>query len=284
VTIWCLITLYPPPCRKDCCHERPLSRNLRQAIGVATTGAAVIVAVIGARALWTHYQVDPWTRDGRVRAEVVQVAPDVQGLVTKVYVGNDQLVHRGDVLFEIDRARFELALHQAEVAQQKAGAAVIRAQAAIQSATASVGEARREATRNNGLGELVATETTEQSQTKVAEGEARWPRRVPPDRGPDRRGRSEECPRSGGAQSGAHPRGGAWMAACRTSRCVPATMWRRASRCWRWSIPVRCASRVISRKPSCPGPYRPARHGAHDGREPHAERPCHLHRLGHRGS
>jgi multidrug resistance efflux pump len=147
----------------------------------------VIVAVIGARALWTHYQVDPWTRDGRVRAEVVQVAPDVQGLVTKVYVGNDQLVHRGDVLFEIDRARFELALHQAEVAQQKAGAAVIRAQAAIQSATASVGEARREATRNKGLGELVATETTEQSQTKVAEGEAKlaearaaWPRPRPP--------------------------------------------------------------------------------------------------------
>ncbi len=151
----------------------PVSRNLRQAIQVVTTGAAVIVAVIGARALWVHYQVDPWTRDGRVRAEVVQVAPDVQGLVTKVYVGNDQLVHRGDVLFEIDRARFELALHQAEVSQQKAGAAVIRAQASIQSASASVSEAKREAGRNKGLGELVATETTEQSQTRVAEGEAK---------------------------------------------------------------------------------------------------------------
>jgi multidrug resistance efflux pump len=157
----------------------PVSRQLRQAVGVVVTGVAVLVAVIAARALWIHYQVDPWTRDGRIRAEVVQIAPDVQGLVTKVFVGNDQPVHKGDVLFEIDRARFELALQEAETGQGKAAAAVIsaqagitRAQASIVRAQASVAQARREAVRNKGLGELIATETTEQSQTKVAEGEA----------------------------------------------------------------------------------------------------------------
>jgi multidrug resistance efflux pump len=41
----------------------------------AVTAAVVAAAVVGGRALWTHYQVDPWTRDGRVRADVVQVAP-----------------------------------------------------------------------------------------------------------------------------------------------------------------------------------------------------------------
>lgn len=150
----------------------PVSRNLRQAVGVLTTGAAVIAAVIGARALWIHYQVDPWTRDGRIRAEVVQIAPDVQGLVTKVYVGNDQIVHKGDVLFDIDRARYELALQEAKVGVEKAEAAVVRAKAAIVRANASLGEARREAVRNRGLGDLVSTEVTEQSQTKVSEGEA----------------------------------------------------------------------------------------------------------------
>jgi len=152
--------------------KAPVSRNLRQAVGVVVTGVAVVVAVIGARALWYHYQVDPWTRDGRVRAEVVQIAPDVQGLVTKVFVGNDQLVHRGDVLFEIDRARFDLALREAETGQGKAAAAVTRAQAAITRAQASLAQARREAARNKGLGDLIATESTEQSQTKVSEGEA----------------------------------------------------------------------------------------------------------------
>ncbi|MDE1918086.1 MAG: HlyD family secretion protein [Sphingomonadales bacterium] len=152
--------------------KAPVSRNLRQAVGVLTTGAAVLVAVIGARALWIHYQVDPWTRDGRIRAEVVQIAPDVQGLVTKVYVGNDQLVHKGDVLFDIDRARYELALHEADVGVEKANAAVVRAKAAIVRANATLGEARREAVRNRGLGDLVSTEATEQSQTRVSEGEA----------------------------------------------------------------------------------------------------------------
>lgn len=152
--------------------KAPVSRNLRQAIGVVTTGAAVVVAVFGARALWIHYQVDPWTRDGRVRAEVMQIAPDVQGLVTKVYFGNDQMVHKGDVLFEIDRPRYEIALQQAETAVSKAEAAVVRAQAAVVRAQATLAEARREAVRNHGLGELIATETTEQSQTKVSEGEA----------------------------------------------------------------------------------------------------------------
>ena len=56
----------------------------------------------------------PWTRDGRVRADVVQVAPDVSGLVTEVLVEDNQVVKRGDVLFRIDPERFTLALRQAE--------------------------------------------------------------------------------------------------------------------------------------------------------------------------
>jgi RND family efflux transporter MFP subunit len=58
----------------------------------------------------------PWTRDGRVRADVVQVAPDVSGFVTEVLVKDNQKVHLGDVLFRIDRARFTLALQQADAA------------------------------------------------------------------------------------------------------------------------------------------------------------------------
>jgi RND family efflux transporter MFP subunit len=49
-----------------------------------------------------------------VRADVVQVAPDVSGFVTDVLVKDNQKVHRGDVLFRIDRERFALALRQAD--------------------------------------------------------------------------------------------------------------------------------------------------------------------------
>lgn len=56
--------------------------------------------------LWDHYEVAPWTRDGRVRANIVQIAPDVSGLVTAVPVADNQAAAGGTLLFEVDRARF----------------------------------------------------------------------------------------------------------------------------------------------------------------------------------
>ena len=83
---------------------------------VALTLIAVVAALAVGRALWVYYMESPWTRDGRVRADVVQVAPDVSGFVTDVLVKDNQKVRRGDVLFRIDRARFALALQQADAA------------------------------------------------------------------------------------------------------------------------------------------------------------------------
>jgi multidrug resistance efflux pump len=82
----------------------------RFGLTVIVVAAAVIVGI----QLWAYYMDAPWTRDGRVRADIVQVAPDVSGFVTDVLVHDNQQVHRGDVIFHIDRARFALALQQAE--------------------------------------------------------------------------------------------------------------------------------------------------------------------------
>ena len=82
---------------------------------------AAVAAVVGWR-LWDYEVNAPWTRDARVRADVVGIAPDVSGLVSLVMVQDNQRVVRGDVLFRIDEARFTLALQQAEAnaANQKA--------------------------------------------------------------------------------------------------------------------------------------------------------------------
>jgi multidrug resistance efflux pump len=124
----------------------------------AVTAAVVAAALVGGRALWTHYQVDPWTRDGRVRADVVQVAPDVSGLVTRVEAVNDQTVKAGQPLFHVDRERYALALRQAD--------------ANVAAAKATLSQARRELVRNRTLGELVAAESTEQSASKVEQADA----------------------------------------------------------------------------------------------------------------
>ncbi|MET4799569.1 HlyD family secretion protein [Bradyrhizobium sp. LB11.1] len=81
---------------------------------LALTVLAVVAAIGVGRELWVYYMESPWTRDGRVRADVVQVAPDVSGFVTDVLVKDNQKVRRGDVLFKIDRERFALALRQAD--------------------------------------------------------------------------------------------------------------------------------------------------------------------------
>ncbi len=85
-------------------------------IGVryAATLALASVAIYAGWRLWVHYELEPWTRDGRVRADIVEIAPDVSGLVTDVLVHDNQVVHKGDILFRIDRDRFVLALRQAE--------------------------------------------------------------------------------------------------------------------------------------------------------------------------
>ncbi len=66
------------------------------------TTAALVLALLLGRSLWNHYMYSPWTRDARMRAEVVRIAPDVSGLVTRVTVVDNQEVKKGDILFEID--------------------------------------------------------------------------------------------------------------------------------------------------------------------------------------
>jgi multidrug resistance efflux pump len=72
------------------------------------------LACAGAYELWTYYLFSPWTRDARVRADVVTIAPDVAGFVTDLRIKDNQLVHKGDVLLVLDQERYKLALATAD--------------------------------------------------------------------------------------------------------------------------------------------------------------------------
>jgi len=120
---------------------------------VLVTLVAVGAAAVAGTGLWQRYEVEPWTRDGRIKANVIQVAPDVTGQVTRMLVHDNQQVARGETLFEIDRARFELALRQAE--------------ASLQAQRTALDQAENEARRNRQLGNLVSQENREQGQARV---------------------------------------------------------------------------------------------------------------------
>ena len=120
---------------------------LRAAIRIAITLAMVALAVWLGAALWRTYMVAPWTRDGRVRAYVVDVAPEVSGTVTELLVHDNQFVHRGDALFVIDPVRFRIAIAQA--------------QAQLETAREDLRLRQSDARRRQGLSGIVSAEERE---------------------------------------------------------------------------------------------------------------------------
>jgi multidrug resistance efflux pump len=117
------------------------------------TALFALAAALAALWLWSRYETAPWTRDGHVFADVVRVSPDISGLVTEVAVHDNELVHKSQLLFVVDRPRYTDALAQAN--------------AAIASARATLEQARRVARRDRALGNLVATEAREEDDAKV---------------------------------------------------------------------------------------------------------------------
>jgi multidrug resistance efflux pump len=113
-----------------------------QYIRIALTVVIVLIAALIATAMWRHYMYSPWTRDGRVRAEVVRIAPDVAGLVTQVNVIDNQVVKKGDVLFVIDPERYTDAVEQAKANLAAAQAAVRAAEANMDAAKASTAQSK----------------------------------------------------------------------------------------------------------------------------------------------
>ena len=61
-----------------------------------------------------EYFNNPWTRDGQVRSQVIQVTPRVSGAVVKIAVVDNQQVKAGDLLFEIDPEPYKIKLAQAQ--------------------------------------------------------------------------------------------------------------------------------------------------------------------------
>jgi RND family efflux transporter MFP subunit len=135
-----------------------MNRILTSLARWAFTVLIVVVAVFVAIWLWRRYETDPWTRDGHVYADVARVAPDVTGLVTTVAIHDNMMVHKGQLLFVVDRPRYANALATTE--------------ADIASARATLEQARKVARRDRALGDLVAKETTEQDEAAVATAQA----------------------------------------------------------------------------------------------------------------
>ncbi|NHN89280.1 HlyD family efflux transporter periplasmic adaptor subunit [Acetobacter conturbans] len=127
---------------------------LRTLIRVILTLAVVSLAIVLGVTLWNTYMIAPWTRDGRVRVYVVDVAPEVAGTVVQVPVVDNQFIHKGDPLYVLDPVRFRLAIREA--------------QARLDGALEDLKLKQNDAKRRMGLGGIVSAEEQEVFNSNVA--------------------------------------------------------------------------------------------------------------------
>lgn len=115
-------------------------RLIRFLITLAVVAFAVFIVV----QLWNVYMLAPWTRDGRVFAQTVVVAPEVSGTVVSVPLTDNEPVKKGQILYQIDRSRFQIALDQAE--------------AQLAAAQLQAKKAQEDVARRKGLSGLISKE------------------------------------------------------------------------------------------------------------------------------
>lgn len=113
-------------------RRRPLVNVLRY----LATGVLVAAALVAARYGWRVYVTSPWTRDGMVRVQVANVAPQISGQIVDMRVSDNQHVHKGDILYVIEKFDFQVALDNAKATMlnREADFAVKKAQNARRAA------------------------------------------------------------------------------------------------------------------------------------------------------
>jgi len=93
---------------------------MKKGIKLVVTVFVLVLALFFGYKKYQNYFNNPWTRDGQVRTQVIQVAPRVSGMITKIDIKDNQEVKTGDLLFEIDDSKYRFKLHQAEAMLKRA--------------------------------------------------------------------------------------------------------------------------------------------------------------------
>ena len=102
------------------------------------TSVIVMIAVAAVLVKYWDYVVNPWTRDGQVRARVIQITPRVSGPIVKLSIKDNQFVRAGDLLFTIDPRTFQASLDSARAKYDKSGDTNLGQQKQVEAAIAYV--------------------------------------------------------------------------------------------------------------------------------------------------
>lgn len=122
-----------------------IQKSIKLIVTVIVTGVAVLLG------LWKYgqYLENPWTRDGQVRANVIQVTPRVSGPIVELPIVDNQAVKTGELLFRIDPRTYRAALDQAQAQYDQAVEQLNSLDKQIEAATAAIDQAQSQIEQGN---------------------------------------------------------------------------------------------------------------------------------------
>jgi multidrug resistance efflux pump len=182
---------------------------MRSALKVLATALVVLVAVGATAIKYRDYVTNPWTRNGQVRAQVIQIAPRVSGPIVELPIVDNRLVEQGRLLFGIDPRTYQAALDRAhaeldqtrneilslskqveaeKAVVESAKAGITQGEAAVEAYGARVIEARKERDRQRRLNRRLARSSRRRPTCRPA-----WIRRST--RRPSSSGQRQRCSR-----------------------------------------------------------------------------------------
>ncbi len=89
-------------------------RSNKRKLPFIIAGIVIVIAAVSGIAYWLYSRQFESTDDAFIDGNIVQVSPKVSAYVNKIYVKDNQYVHKGDLLIELDSRDYEAHLKQAE--------------------------------------------------------------------------------------------------------------------------------------------------------------------------
>ena len=100
-----------------------MGRTIKKVIRILITLTVVAIAGLTLFYMFQDYLLHPWTRDGQVQGQIIEITPRVSGPIITIPIVDNQFVKKGDLLFKIDPRTFAAKVSQARASLEQAKAA-----------------------------------------------------------------------------------------------------------------------------------------------------------------
>jgi membrane fusion protein (multidrug efflux system) len=128
-------TTTPVQTEPDTTTEVVQPRSRRRGIIIVV----IAILIVGAVAFWWHSTFTEDTDDAQINGHLIQVSSRIGGQVQKVYVDENQMVKKGDLIAELDPRDYQVAVENAKAVLASAKANAAAANVAVPLTTINTG-------------------------------------------------------------------------------------------------------------------------------------------------